>query len=316
MADFLRHPHNGAPYINHPTRLTKKDKPARVMYGRPSNFGKQVENTFNLQRWNERRVLYGAALINLAGVDSLDIDDKEQAKQLDGLVGEAKWAAGAHLAAQRGTLTHEFTEYLDRHEESPITALNHAEELGLTPEAIDSTLEAYGRLLGATDLHILAIEQTVVDDRWRLAGRLDRVARLGRTLQFTDGTVLEAGDVEILDIKTGRVRLNAQGTPDYWHSYAVQIASYSHSVPYIIADDCWDESRDEWPWEISQRHGLILHLDIGNAMEEGVATATLYHVDLVEGHRAGNLCRAARDWQGMSGIVAPLTGPPLVVNVR
>ena len=96
----------------------------------------------------------------------------------------------------------------------------------------------------------------------------------------------------------------------------MQIASYSHSVPYIMADDCWDESRDEWPWEISQRHGLILHLDIGNAMEEGVATATLYHVDLVAGHMAGNLCRAARDWQSAGGNVAPLTGPPLVVNVR
>jgi hypothetical protein len=315
--DFQRHPRNGAPYVNHPFRLTQKEKPARVMYGRPSNFGAQVENRYNLERWAERRVLFGAALLD--DLDSLvgtDVDDPEVAERIDGMVYEAKTRAGARLAAQRGTLTHEFTEYVDRHEDSPLTALEMAEDLGISAEVIDAMLEVYGRSLGTYNLNILAIEQTVVDDRWRLAGRLDRVARLDRDLQFQDGTVMEEGDVCILDIKTGRIKLDKNGVPDYWHSYAVQIASYSHSVPYIIAEDSWDEARDEWPWEISQRHGLILHLDIGNAVEEGVATARLFHVDLVAGHMAGNLCRSARDWQSMNGVVQPLAATPLAVNVR
>jgi hypothetical protein len=315
--DFQRHPHTTAPYVNHPTRRTTKyNRPARVMYGRPSNFGNQIENRFNLERWHERRVLYGAALIDLAGVEQIDIDDPDQVTQLDGLVGDAKKAAGAYLAAQRGTLTHEFAEYVDHHEESPLSVLEYAETLGIPATVIDAQLDAYGRCLDRYDLHVLAIEQTVVDDRWRLAGRLDRIVRLGRDLQFTDGTVMEEGDVVIGDIKTGRVRVSPAGSPEYWNTYAVQIASYAHSVPYIIAEDAWDEARDEWPWEIDQRHGLIIHLDINNAIEEGVATAQLYHVDLVAGHVAGNLCRQARDWQALTNVVQQLAAMPVVVNVR
>lgn len=316
MAEFQRHPHNGAPYVNHPTRITKKGKPARVMYGRPSNFGSQVENRWNLERWNERRTLLGAARIDLTGVDMLDPDDPEQSKQLDGLVGDAKKAAGAHLAAQRGTLTHEFTEYVDQHEESPLSVLAYADSLGLSGKVIDATMEAYGRLVSTYDVHILAVEQTVVDDRWRLAGRLDRIVRCDRDLQFTDGSVVQAGTHLVLDIKTGRIKVGKDGTPDYWHSYAVQIASYAHSVPYVIAEDSWDETRTEWPWEVDQRHALICHLDVNNAVEEGVATARLFHVDLALGHMAGNLCRQARDWQGRSDVIFELAANPLCVNVR
>jgi hypothetical protein len=315
-AGFQRHPRNGAPYVNHPFKLTQKEKPARVMYGRPSNFGAQVENRFNLERWSERRVLFGAALLD--DLDSLvgcDIDDPEVTDRLDGMVLEAKTRAGARLAAQRGTLTHEFTEYVDRHEGSPLSALEYAEELGIPNKAVTAVMDVYGRTIGAYDIQTQYIEQTVVDDRWRLAGTLDRVSLLGQDLMFQDGTVVEAGTYVILDIKTGRIKLDRNGVPDYWHSYAVQIASYSHSLPYFIAEDSWDEYREEWPFEISQRHGLILHLDIGNAVEEGVATARLFHVDLDEGHRAGDLCRKARDWQSMNGIVQPLAAPPLAVNV-
>src|SRR3954465_9604354 len=110
-AKFQYHPHVNAPFVNHPTRLTKKGKPARVMYGRPSNFGAQVENRFNLERWSERRVLFGAAMLDdLCEVIGWDIDDPEVAERLDGMVLDAKERAGARLAAQRGTLTHTFTE--------------------------------------------------------------------------------------------------------------------------------------------------------------------------------------------------------------
>ena len=51
-------------------------------------------------------------------------------------------------------------------------------------------------------------------------------------------------------------------------------------------------------------------------MEEDVATAQLFHVDLVAGHMAGNLCRQARDWQSSRGVVQEFIGPPVAVNVR
>src|SRR4051812_42799822 len=98
--DFQRHPTTGAPYVNSPDRMTAKGRPARVMYGRPSNFGTQVENTYGLVKHNERHVLLGASLIDLTGVDQLDPDDEEQRAQLDGLAAEAKERAGANVAAR------------------------------------------------------------------------------------------------------------------------------------------------------------------------------------------------------------------------
>ena len=93
--DFARHPHTGAPWVDHPTKTKKRPglKPAlldeakrlgielpdgkvtvavlydllgpvptRVMYGRPSSLGKQIENTTNLQKWSERAVALGIYL--------------------------------------------------------------------------------------------------------------------------------------------------------------------------------------------------------------------------------------------------------------
>lgn len=97
--DFHRHPYTGAPMVTDPTKRNKiKGKkadllklckehgiepPAKatnpelialledagvggkapmVQYGRPSSFGKQIENSTNLQKWAERMVAYGAAL--------------------------------------------------------------------------------------------------------------------------------------------------------------------------------------------------------------------------------------------------------------
>lgn len=313
MSDgFTRHPTNGAPYVDHPTRLTEKGRPARVMYGRPSNFGSQIENRYGIEKWSERHVLLGASLIDLAGVETLDPEDEVDRTQLDGLAAEAKKAAGAHVAARRGTLFHELTQYLDQSEESPLTLLATGEELGLSSRLIDAVIGSYDTCMQRHGLKVLGVEQTVVDDRWRLAGTLDRIVELTRDLTF-ENLMIPAGTRLVLDIKTGRLKVEG-GRPSHWHSYAVQIASYSHSVPYWI--EGLEERRLEWPWPISQRHGLIMHLDIRNAIEEGVATAALYHVDLVVGHMAGNLCRQARDWQNRRDVIRAHDEPPVARTVR
>jgi hypothetical protein len=282
------------------------------MYGRPSGFGAQVENRFNLEKWSERRVLLGASRIDLAGVEVLDPDDETDRTQLDGLAVEAKKAADAFLAAKRGTLFHDLTAYLDQAEQSPVELLAAGEDLGLPTKLVDALIGVYDTCMQRHGLRVLAVEQKVVDDRWRLAGTLDRVVELTEPLSF-ENLVIPAGTRLVLDVKTGRLKVEG-GRPAYWHSYAVQIASYSHSVPYWI--EGLHEERLEWPWPISQRHGLILHLDIRNAIEEGVATAALYHVDLVLGHMAGNLCRAARDWQNRRDVIRSHDEPPVATTVR
>ena len=102
---------------------------------------------------------------------------------------------------------------------------------------------------------ILAVEASCVDDTWRLAGTLDRIARTTRPLRFVraSGEIVDvpAGTVLVLDVKTGEDRIDR----GYWQGYAIQIASYAQSVPY----DTEAETRGEWPWPIDQQHALIAH---------------------------------------------------------
>jgi hypothetical protein len=96
--DFARHPRTGAPWVTHPTEVTKGGWPGKkadlialcaqrgiaipegkvtiavlqgllgpkarkVQYGRPSSLGKQIENMTNLQKWAERGVALGLFLV-------------------------------------------------------------------------------------------------------------------------------------------------------------------------------------------------------------------------------------------------------------
>jgi hypothetical protein len=313
---FTRHPANTAPYVNHPTEVTAKGLPRRVMYGRCSNFGSQIEDRFGIQKWSERRVLQGCTLLPdeiRKAIASLDLESLTDCQLADGWVVDAKAEAGAFIAAGRGTLIH-LASTLDRNEADPLLtlALRGEDELGVPTAVTDAVLDSWAVLLERHGLHQLAIEQTVVDDHWRLAGTLDRVVQLTEELSF-GAHVVPAGSVCVLDIKTGRLRIE-QGHPLYWHAYSVQLASYAHSVPYHI--DGLHEEREAWPWPISQRHALIAHLDINNALEEGVATARLFHVDLVEGLRAGNLARQARDWQASKALFVEQNVDPVATTVR
>jgi hypothetical protein len=97
----------------------------------------------------------------------------------------------------------------------------------------------------------------------------------------------------------------------------VQIAGYARSRPYLmtVVDGERVEARAEWPWPIDQRHGLVAHIDIAHGLEEGVVTAQLLHVDLVEGIKAGHLARAARDWQSSRSIFAFQDEAPVAETV-
>ncbi len=239
--DFHRHSETGAPYVTHPTDTTKDDRPRRVMYGRPSSFGSALDNPYNLVKWKERQLLIGASTIHPDEWATIGLDDRDA---LDGLAARCHEAAGSHLAADRGTHIHLLLQYVDTTKydyDDMEWLLTAGESLGI-PRALQFTIiEQWVAFRTRMGLTAVAVEQTVVNDRWRLAGTLDRLDVADRDILTAYG-VLEAGVPFVGDIKTGSLKPDKYGQPNYWVEYPVQIAAYVDAVPY----DTETDERGEW----------------------------------------------------------------------
>lgn len=310
--------------------LLGPEQAAPVQYGRPSALGKQIENLTNLQKWSERAVALGMFLDFIAASeqattpslvvgldeladDQLTLDDELARELLDKIAVKAKNIAQAGIAAERGTHTHALTEDFDN-EADWIERARSGTDLGIPIEAQRALVEAWEQMLDAEGIEILAVETAVVDDTWRQAGTLDRIARLTRARSFTiaggEIVTLPAGWVGVLDVKTGGLRIDRSGHPEYWHGYAVQIASYAQAVPYNPDTDL----RGEWEWPIDQQWGIIAHLDVKAALA-GQAECRLVLVDLEAGRYAGQMCVAAREWEKRRNVFSLVVDEPFVVPV-
>ena len=286
---------DGKPYIVDPSgdlvkSGARKGMPKRLVYGSPSGAGKLIENTYNLQKWGERMVAVGigtdlALIADCHALTQLERDTKEFREAADRVAVLAKNAAQSMLAADRGTHAHALSEDQDE-ERDWILRAEAGEVLGLDREVQASLVQAWRDCIEREGLEMLAVEASCVDDAWRLAGTLDRIARCTKALRFAliTGEIVEipAGTVLVLDVKSGRRRTRPDGTVEYWQAYAVQIASYAQSVPY----DTETEQRGEWPWPIDQTHALIAHLDVLGAID-GKPSCELVYVDLVAGREHG-----------------------------
>ncbi len=232
--DFHRHPTTGAPYV-----IVEKDgKRRKVMYGRPSSFGSALDNPYNLLKWKERRLLCGLLLLLKLGLlEGVDPDDRDK---LDALIAYAYDVAETSLAADRGTHVHLLCEWWDKDKTDHLPDLFEAgERLGIPTELQGRILEqwqAFRERLGVT---ALAVEQTVVNDRWRLAGTLDRLDVTSTPILTAYG-ILDGAFVG--DIKTGGLTVGSDGQPNWWSKYPIQLAAYVDAVPY----DTETDERGEW----------------------------------------------------------------------
>lgn len=315
----------GTPWVSDPAGVTVKTGKRQgevrwVRYGRPSSFGKDIENTYNLDRWNERQIVKGIAratvhtvgddtehdpvpelLERLAKVVEADADTDDERDALDGVIVYAKSVAKAGLAAERGTHMHAVTEDDDTDTDWLLRA-ERGEILDVPVPVQAAMLEAWRLMLTGYDLEILGVEEKVVHDRWRQAGTLDRRVRLLRAITFANGVTLPAGTVLLLDVKTGRLRRTAGGVIEYWHSYAVQCATYADSVPYDTATD----TRGEWPAgeEMNPDWAVIAHLPVDEAMA-GTAVCRLVLVDIASARQVvEDVILPARRWQARTDLFA------------
>jgi hypothetical protein len=326
---FLRST-DGKPYVTDPSGATvksgaRKGEPKRLAYGSPSSAGKMIENTYNLQKWGERMTVLGVGIdaevaAACMALTTLERDSDEFKAAADAVVVAAKAAAKANLAAERGTHTHALSEDHDE-DRNWLLRAEEGEDLGLPTEVQAALVDAWRQCLEENGLEIIAVEASCVDDTWRLAGTLDRIARTTHPLRFVvaGGEIIEvpAGEVLVLDVKSGKRTTDGAGVVQYWHSYAVQVASYAQSVPY----DTTTEVRAEWPHPISQTHALIAHLDVLGALD-GAATCTLVHVDLVAAREHGGATvQQAKSWAARKDVFSvasvttatePATGFPFL----
>jgi hypothetical protein len=253
---------------------------APVPYTRASAAAKTIEDTYNLELWARRNVVFGMArdpslvarVLALGGDPSTwDMATKKQANKIHE---DAADVALAHKAADIGTAVHRMTEIVDRNQ--PLIAGPY-----------EADISAYVNALAAAGYEVdpAHIECRLVCDELRMAGSADRI--LTRT---ADRARL------IADIKTGE-------TVDYGGlGWAAQLAAYAHSQLYDI-----DTGQRVATPALERTTGIIIHLPAGKGI------CTLYEIDLVAGYRAAQLAneiravrREARRWITPLASAAPI----------
>ena len=279
---------DGKPYIVDPSgdlvkSGARKGMPKRLVYGSPSGAGKLIENTYNLQKWGNAWSPSASAPTSRSSptatpLTQLERDTKSSAK-LPTASPCSRRTPHSRCSPPIAAPTH--TPYPEDQDEERDWILR-AEAGRCSASTVRCRHRSSKR--GATASSARARDARrrgpCVDDAWRLAGTLDRIARCTKALRFAliTGEIVEipAGTVLVLDVKSGRRRTRPTAPSSTGQAYAVQIASYAQSVPY----DTETEQRGEWPWPIDQTHALIAHLDVLGAID-GKPSCELVYVDLV-----------------------------------
>lgn len=292
--DFHRN-HFGAPRV---PRLDNPDK--TTLYGRPSSFGKQLDNPFNLIRWKERMLVRGLVA---------DLDDLEwhtwhelEDSDIDGIVARAYQTAGAHLAADRGTHIHLLTEIVDQGREVTFGDYEAGEALGIPTALQMRVVEQWQAFRAELGIEAIAIEQPIVNDELRLAGTCDRLDRATRGLDTALGTITGA---YIGDIKTGKLDLDDRtGQPQHWLTYPLQLVAYRDGVPFDPDAGRWGERR-EWPETPHPGIAIIYSYDLARALDGEHVDWKAIPVDLTVGRKGAAIVADAQRWTKRTDRYAP-----------
>lgn len=295
-------------------KLAHPDTGKPVKWTRATTFAKSVQDTYALSMWSQRMTLKGAALRQDITAAVLTLDVKADKDRVNGLVEDAKKAAGDKVAANKGTAVHAFTEDRDRR----LVGLPVKDRE--VPEEFTATVDAYAEILGAFGLEPVPglIEFTTAVKQYEVAGTSDRVYRVTRdiTVQLGSRTVtLYAGEYVIGDVKTGADLSYG------WQEICIQLALYAQGL----------NTAGVWSWEhgtwgkptlpgnpdvllkVRTDVGLVPHLPVDRGTT-GAPLATLYAVDLDAGWAAAVLCGQVRTWRKARKIATALEVADVAVD--
>jgi len=263
--DADRRDPQGVRWSNHrpPRPYIVRPDGSEATYTRVTSFIKCLEDTSALDRWKRRIVLLGVA-VDPGLFHAVAAADPEDKARLDEIADLAFEAGRGHEQARKGTDLHKLTEYAEWGDPLPEWAT----------EADRADVDAYTATMTAHHIAILAIEQRVVVDEFRVTGTFDRL-------------VDHDGKRRILDLKTGGVQYGRT-------TMAMQLAMYAHGQFY---DPLSAERTDP---DVDKTVGLICHLP------QGQATCTLYEVDLLAGWEGVGLARQVRDWRNRPDPFTPV----------
>jgi len=262
-----------------------------VAHTRTTTFIDCIDDKSNLNTWDKRMVLIGAAMKPelLKGVLDLDKDDPNDKRTLNTIAERLKDISGANDKREKGTHLHALTEAVDAGVTLPESASD------------EDVADMASYMIETLDFTVLHVERLVVVNELKVAGTPDRISHY----EGPGPTGRRVSDNYVTDLKTGSVEYGAL-------KMAMQEAIYSRGEFYdasvfpVDVDDkkaftAWKKT--EFPAElavtayapqdisVNQRWGIIMNLPAGSGV------CTLYWTDLAIGWRMAKLAlkiRAAR----------------------
>lgn len=270
----------GIPYVLDPSGK-------RSRYSRSSNGGKILDDESNLTDWKLRTVVAGAAQRPelMAAASVLDIDRDK--KSLRDIAEKCLVAGKGERRSVIGTAVHAMFDHIDR-EDDWIAPPNYAE---LCRNYIDFK-SLWGFIVEDIEIHC-------INDRFRLAGTLDRRFRTTKALVAPDGAIIPIGSVLVADLKTGKELEYAAG------SYCTQLAAYVDSLRYdVITDERYafdPPSVSDW--------AIIIHADSADTRIDA------YWVDIESGRKGLELATEVKAWRRRSDLLAAARMPVTAASV-
>jgi hypothetical protein len=250
-------------------------------YTRASSAAKAIEDTYNLELWARRNVVYGMAkdpslVARVLGLGGSPHEwDQDAKKEANAIAEAAATVAQAQRSADIGTAVHRMVE-----------RINLGEDVDGGPYQAD--LDAYRAAVDAMGWVIdpRYVECRMVCDELEMAGTCDLIVWDGGQHRY------------VADLKTG-------STVEYATlGHAAQLAAYARGDLYDVTDDSREPLAD-LAWSV----GYIIHLPAGQGR------CDIYMLNLCDGFEAARLANTVRSVRKLSKkwstlVVTPT--PPVV----